>query len=1014
MRLKCAILFHFALIPVVPLMADELLLPISMRGGVDFSRNCSDIEDWRACDSNNMYGDRVGSADTRNGSERLNSTAVSTNPFSSLFWTTISTSTQRINVLIGVSGHTIYYSTDSVFSRWSVLYSSLSAPNQKFTFAVAQNDIYMTGNALTDQIFRWDVTNSSFGAAILNGSSTFTPVFFAKYLLYEKGYLLAAHIRDVKGGLTSPTTTYDDRIMYSYLLQPSSFSVDQAINITPGDGQYLTGLTSKRSGFQGVSLVEAYKPTSATSISFKTLAPAGVGGDQEVTKMADGFGHAAEQPPENIGAWDVLLSLDGILLWNGGMIARSNLEAERIVISGRIKPLIDKLIRSKTYGSAYVKYYPKSNYLIFCYEDPDRFPQGRINSVLFYDFITGEWWPMKNWLAASMETDNGPNGTGRLHYGDAMDGYVHIADDPAYSDDSRKEISLDAMEKTDNWANSGISNAIVAVGSASLTLSLTGSVRTSSITRVFVMPMGEWYDKTASSSTDMISFKVNPSSRGFLSIIRVDLEVNDAQNQFDTYFSSVTISSAALTAGSSAWSLIEIPFSSFTILPSWTDLETETLPFARNLTRFGIRFVATGTQGLTLHFDDLRFVQATKNPINQMRLTKRFNFGTIADKDFKQVALTREKQRDSNMHVDVLTGQGYLANTIIRGTETPKEIFVCGFASMTGISRLNSVDMSVLDGTTTLSSNSFEFENGNADPTHIYSYDVTNTRLVKIARPSMTIFVSTYGSLGSGASNFNYVQDIAPESNPDGNILVTDHMNHRLKEHKKKGLTFVRQYGQLGFGSTSFYNPTGADWDNRNIYVCDDGNQALKKFDRDYKFEKQAILDINTIGNCAVRVTPQYAYVAYNRGSDIATYFIDVVLEKRNKGDLSLVKRVVLRPDGVVANSTYSIRGTIGLHSKFVTVSFNDNALIAGNFYLQKRLQSDLTLVDEVVSQSSMLGVIADGLQREPSQKTDKINLGIGKPDPFIQLKFYAKDELESAFKLSEMSILADALEYTP
>ena len=998
--------------------AGEPLIPVSFRGGIDWANQCSEIEDWRACDSSNMYGDRVGSADTRNGSDRLNSTAVSTNPFSSLYTCAIATGSRIYNVMLGVSGDTIYFSTDDVFVRWLPLFRGLYTPNQKFSFAVARNVIYMTGDALTDPIFQFDVANSTFGAAFLAPSSTYTAYITAKYLLYEKGYLLAANVREGRlGFLNANTTYYDDRVYYSYLLYPSSFTIDRFLNINLGDGDYITGLTSKRSGLQGLSFVVTYKRRSAYGITFKTLNPAGEGGDQDVTRMADGFGNASERQPENIGAWDIVLSLDGILQWNGGLIARSNLEAEKVVISGRIKPLIDRLIRRGTYKSAYMRYYPKSNYLIFAYEDPDLSPQGKINSMMFYDLLTGEWWPMKNSLASSMATDNGgPNPSGRMLVGDSSDGYVHIFDDQAFSDDSRREISLDAMETTEGWRNAGISSTTVAVGTASLTLNLSGAmtIRTSSITKVAVLPLGEWYDKSASSATDMISFKVFPASQGYISIIRVDLEVRDVVNgHFDTNFSSVTISSAALTAGSSAWTTVEIPFSSFTILDNWINLQTETLPFARNLTRFGIRFVSTATAGTVLYFDDIRFVSSRKTSLDPMRLTRRFNLGTMTKKDFTQVVLTRTKPRDSVFNVDVLIGQGVLKNTVVVGRDTPQQIYVCGFQSTTGIVSLNSITLAETGGSTKTMTGVASYENGSADPNYIYSYDVSNDRLVKIDRSSPTIYVSTYGSLGASTSNFNYVQDIAVETASSGKLLLVDHMNHRLKVHNKKGLTFVEQYGQLGFGATSFYNPTSADWDDNSIWVCDDGNQTIKKFSRAYALQATATMDINTVGNCNLRIAPPYLFVAYNRGSNDAVYFIDVVLEKRLMSDLYLVNRTRVFPDGVVASSTYSLRGNIALHNKFVTLAFNDNSLIGGSYYLQKRLQSDLSLIKEIKTTQTMLGVIGDNLQREPAADTENIDLQ-ALPDKWLQLRFYSRGELENSFKLSAMGLVADKLDYVP
>ena len=992
----------------------EPLSPISFGKGVNYAKICSEVTDDEACDSSNMYGDRQGSAGTRFGSHRLNTTAVSTNPFSSLYSTVISTSDKRFNVLIGVSGDTIYYSTQDTFSDWSILYRGLLTPNQQFSFASAQNSIYMTGNALTDPIFKWDVAASSFGLAILTPSSM-TAVIHAKYLLWENGYMLAGNVREARSGLLNQTTYYDDRVYYSYVLKPSSFSIDQFLNVNPGDNDFITGLTSKRSGSIGTSLVNIYKSGSVYGAVFSILAPitfdATTTGDQKLVRLAYGFGHVGESPPENIGTFDIVLSKDGILQWNGGMLARDRLETEKVVISGDIKTLIDRLIRQNTYKNSILKHYPKSNYIVWAYEDADRFPKGRINSVMFYDLLTGYWWPMNNWIVGSLETDKGPEGTGTLMYGDGMDGYVHVVDTPIDLDDSRKEISLDAMEKTEGWANAGISTGIVAVGTASLTLVLNNN--TSSITKVAVMPMGEWYDKSPSAGTDKLSFKIAASSRAYLSQLRVDLQVEDVQGQFNTNFSSVVISSTALVSGASVFTTIEIAFSSFPLLANWTAFDTEDVPFAKNFTRFGIRFVATATANLNLFFDDIRLVQGTKNPLNPERLTKRFDLGTLANKEFVQVMLSREKQRDSSFAVDVLSGQGILTNTKQVAVETSKEIFVCGFSSAPGISRLSSTDLTVTGGTTSATKAAFEFENGNADPDYIYAFDYQNNLIVKVDRSSMSVFVSTYGSLGNGSTNFDYVQDIAIETKQDGNILIVDHMNNRLKEHSKKGLSFVREYGQLGNETTSFYNPTSADWDYKSVWVGDDGNQRIAKFTRDYVFQTEAKLDINTIGDLSVRVSPEFLFDAYNRGSDDAVYFTDVVLEKRNKADVSLLNRVVLRPDGVNASSTYTIKGQIALFSRFVIVTFADTNENDGNYYIQKRLQSDLSLVQELKVPFKNFGLIGDGLARESPQDTKPVNLEV-LPDPYIQLRFYSKDQIESPFKLFSMSLVATKLPYVP
>ncbi len=1010
--MKWLSLLILSALAVSPARALEPLTSISFQGGVDYSKIPSEIDDVRAADSSNMIGNREGSAETRNGSHRLNGTAVSSQAFTSLFSATIATGTKQFNVLLGVSGKTIYYSTDTVFSRWLVLYSSLTTPGQKFSFAVAQNSIFMTGNALTDPIFKYDVAASSFGVAITSAGAQ-TAYIYAKYLLWEGNYMIAANIRDVNDlYLNGNTTYYDDRAYYSFLLAPSSFTVNRFLPIQQGDSEYLTGMTAKRSSSVGTRIVEFYKPTSIHALSFSILAPAGEGGDQQIAKVADGFGHIADSPPENIGAVDFMLSKDGIIQWDGGLLFRANLDAEKSLISRNIKPVLDKLISRNSYKNAILKHYPKRNWLIFAYEDPDLFPKGTPNSVMIYDIVTGEWWPQKNWIVGSLETDKNFAGKGLLMYGDGKDGYAHVTDDPIDADDSRKEISIDPMEAW-NWKGGTVTANVVAVGSVSIALNVTPDVPTSSMSRIMVMPLGEWYDKSQTSSADKLSFKVLPSNKAALKELRIDLLVEDNQNNFTPNFSSVTISSGSLSGGTSEWTTVEIAFSSFPILDAWINLQTESFSFSRNLTRFGLRFaISSATADLTLYFDDVRFVQATKNPLNPFRLSKRYDLGTLNKKEFFQVLLGREKSRDAGFNVDVFSGLGEFANTVPVLADIPKEIFVCGYDGSTGIARLSSVDFAVTGGTFTNNFNAFIFENGTADKDFVYAYDAQNARNVKIDRSSFSVIVSSSGELGIGTSNYNQVQEMAVDSDPDGSVFSMDHMNHRIKVESKKDFTFISEFGQLGLETTSFYNPTGIDKDDTGLYIGDDTNQRILKFDSNFNIIAEAKLDINLMGDVSVRVDDEFLYDAYTRGSDIRTYFTEVVMEKRNKGDLSLINRVSAIPSNSVELSTYTIQGSIALHGRYFLISFNDNSLATGRFYLQKRLKSDFSLAGEISTTKGQIGVIGDGLAREPSRKLEKVSLGV-LPDPYVQFKFYQRGELDGPFKLDNMTIVAEKQTYT-
>src|SRR3990167_1541259 len=345
--------------------APELLAPIGFGKGVNYSRDCKDIADDEACDSSNMVGDRRGSASVRNGSKRLISQAVSTNPFTALYRTVITTAGVPINVLIGVSGDTIYYSTSNPITHWSILYRGLTTPNQKFSFATAKNLIFMTGDALTDPMFKWDVPASSFSPVFVSIASN-TAVFYAKYLLWESNYLFAANVRDYKD-LTRLSTYYDDRIFYSYLLEPSSFTVDRIINVSLGDGEYITGMTTKRSVNEGAAVIEVYKPSSIHEVSFTKADPIGEDGDIQISRVAQGFGNVTDSPPQNLGYYDAMFSKEGLILWDGGRRNRLSVETEKTIFSEPIRPVIQKLINRNSYKNAILKYYPKNKWIMFAY-----------------------------------------------------------------------------------------------------------------------------------------------------------------------------------------------------------------------------------------------------------------------------------------------------------------------------------------------------------------------------------------------------------------------------------------------------------------------------------------------------------------------------------------------------------------------------------------------------------------------------------------------------------------------
>ena len=117
-------------------------------------------------------------------------------------------------------------------------------------------------------------------------------------------------------------------------------------------------------------------------------------------------------------------------------------------------------------------------------------------------------------------------------------------------------------------------------------------------------------------------------------------------------------------------------------------------------------------------------------------------------------------------------------------------------------------------------------------------------------------------------------------------------------------------------------------------------------------------------------------------------FYQDVLLEKRFKGNLSLVNRIAIYPNDKVVLSTYAIQGDISIRGRYIYVVFTDN-VIASNptYYIQKRLKSNFALVSQFETDKRIFSVLGDPFAHNPSIRTEKINLGT--EGRYIQLKFY-------------------------
>ncbi|MFC1617272.1 carboxypeptidase regulatory-like domain-containing protein [Candidatus Margulisiibacteriota bacterium] len=90
------------------------------------------------------------------------------------------------------------------------------------------------------------------------------------------------------------------------------------------------------------------------------------------------------------------------------------------------------------------------------------------------------------------------------------------------------------------------------------------------------------------------------------------------------------------------------------------------------------------------------------------------------------------------------------------------------------------------------------------------------------------------GTSGTGDGEFSLVKDVALD--PEGNIYVTDEGNNRVQKFDSEG-SFIRKWGSQGTGDGEFSSPYSIAIDNENnVYVTDADNNRVQKFTADGEF----------------------------------------------------------------------------------------------------------------------------------------------------------------------------------
>ena len=996
-------LFFFVLMP--SLAFGELVAfppqPIDFGGGLNIGAQPSQIADNEAADMQNMINGNLGEASRRNGSRRWNTQAISTNPITSIHRVYVSSNNTSLKATIFTSGSNIYFSSFGV-SITTLSFSTGIDSNQRWRWATMNNLAIGCPSSLQSDVVKFDLTRSSISNMFENFSTSASVRVRGKYPLATRDYFILGNTVLVSspGALVNSTTYYNSRAYYSLVGQPSSFTATRLLDIRTDDGEEITGVDENN------RMVHFFKETSIMELDFVFLNLTPLGGDQVLRQIVKGFGLFAPDTLANIGDGYIMGAKDGIRFWDGGRKTRLQIEQESRVLSDKIKPIIERLIRYGTYRSSVGKYYPKKQWYIFAYEDPLKQPRGRLNSVLVLDLKTFTWWPFVNWNPQCFATLDGIGDRGELVYGD-NDGYIVMADDDLSKNDMRKELSINPMDATADWLRGQGDPTNFVEGTGAIKMVIPPDLKYSSITSMRLYDMSKWPDGSKISASDLLSFKIRFTSAASFQSIRVDLELDDdAGDEFNNIFTSVTINASALTAGNSNFNTVEIPISSFPILPEWIGLDTEEVPFADAQIYYGIRFLATttaGGNGDIVTIDDIRVVQRQEQPLNAYYTTKLFNFGTSADKRFRKIILNKESPRDGVIFADAYNDFGQFVGRATMNGGFRKELYVAGFNGIEGISKLSSIDFSVLDST--LGVKEFAaFRSLTADKNFIYAGDVFNHRIFKIEVGSFTHFVSSVGSFGIGiSSQFNNIFQIAID---EKNLYACDFGNHAVKVFTKDKLAFLHKFGELGRGTTNLHLPTGIAVDSARRWIADDGNRRILVLSSTFGFIQQERIPTGTFGNTRLQVDEKFLYVFYSVLSSTDQDFIDLTLEKRDKTDLRLISKMRVTPStDTVSLSTSIVMGDMGQNDEFVFLSFTNDNNGNGSYFIQKVFKSDLSIAREYRSQNAQYGTASNGLAYLPKRSLSQEKLGFD--GTHVQVK-YAEGEpsLDNNFKLYSQQFL--------
>lgn len=859
-----------------------------LNGGVNLKDQPTKIADNQSPDMTNFISDD-GSTYVRNGTRRFNTTALSTNPITSMYKgysssgksIFIVTSADKIYVSsfsTGIDENTYFdnastgdvtttqpaidfiNSSGTIFvSTWALngVPNRLQKPNQKFSFETINDEIFMVSESTVPLRYNIDAGSISF----VPGNPP-----KANFILQRGDYTLMAR-----------TTDAMNRVMWSDVGNPYSWNVLSYRDLE--SGEKITGMANAQDG------IKIFTDRSIWNLSF-TILSYQADGNQTFTKQYDGVGCIAPYSIANFGDGIFFLARDGFRILLGG---------QNVLIDDAInKKVTSKLIQSGRYVSVVAHFDRKNKWIWVAYEDDKAYPKGVNNKVIVYDLRLGQWYPIQGMSAASFCSWDKDNL--ELFYGDSIDSYVNEMDVESRNVDARKELSIINFDSELVYSGGCTGGNIYKIsrdssshieGDRAIRFNYPGSgpaLVANCNNSVLVNNISQYPDKTDVSSNDYFQFKFSTERHAANDSINITLVFND-DVLFPSYSYTYQATAQELLGDNKdlspfAWHTVKIRISSF---PATIGTEPS-ISQSMNRTLKAIFFDPSTSFGNSiLRLDDIRIVQSEPNRIKAYRYTKPFDLGIKNAKTWNRVLVTMQTNPEAQLKIDILENFG--RQTIARELNGGYSDFIY-ISSGQVLRKLKKVDYVIDKDSLTLPG----YEINILQPTEDYLYGLNKSTgiLFKMELTSMTI-EDSISSFASGSTFRNSV-GLAVD---DKSIFVLQKYGNRVLEFDKN-LVFISSY------SLEVSSPTGIATDGSNYYVIDSGSKTISRYDSKFKLKKRVLfsdISFNDEFRSVISVNQNYVLTSYRRPPDspLFSFSTATVVQLRDKFDLNIIKEIEIK-----------------------------------------------------------------------------------------------------------------------